>query len=194
MTFLDPPPFAAWRHVDARDGFEVVFIERAGDGWRVEGHTTAVEEGEPSAVDYVIDLDAGWRTRHAVVTNHSRSGHAERTIDADGAGSWHVDGQPVPLLDGVLDIDLESSSFTNALPVHRFGLAVGDEAPAPAAYVRQFDLAVERLEQGYVRLTDGDGGRHRYHYTSPAFGTSCELVYDPSGLVLDYPGIAVRRA
>ena len=194
MTFIDPPPFAAWRHVDARDGFEVVFIERTGDGWRVEGHTAAVEEGEPSSVDYVIDLDAGWRTRHAVVTNHSRLGHAERTLAADGAGAWQVDGRPFPLLDGILDIDLESSSFTNAFPVHRFALAVGGEAPAPAAYVRQLDLAVERLEQGYVRLDDGDAGRHRYHYTSPAFDTSCELAYDRSGLVLDYPGIAVRRA
>ena len=37
MMFIDPPPFAAWRHVDARDGFEVVFIERTGDGWPSRG-------------------------------------------------------------------------------------------------------------------------------------------------------------
>jgi hypothetical protein len=31
-----------------------------------------------------------------------------------------------------------------------------------------------------------------YSYAAPAFGFTCTLVYDSSGLVLDYPGIAVR--
>ena len=52
---------------------------------------------------------------------------------------------------------------------------------------------MERLEQRYLRLDD-DGDHRRYHYTSPAFDFECELVYDASGLVLDYPGIAVRAA
>jgi hypothetical protein len=52
---------------------------------------------------------------------------------------------------------------------------------------------VERLEQHYVRLAD-DGGRQRYRYTAPRFDFECELLYDESGLVLDYPGIAVRAA
>ena len=60
---------------------------------------------------------------------------------------------------------------------------------AIAAYVRALDLSVERLEQHYVRL-----GADRYHYASPAFGFECELAYDDAGLVLDYPGIAVRVA
>ena len=50
MAFAAPPEFAAWRHRDARDGFEVVFL-RAGDGgYRLEGHTAAVEEGQAWAV------------------------------------------------------------------------------------------------------------------------------------------------
>ncbi len=31
-----------------------------------------------------------------------------------------------------------------------------------------------------------------YRYLSPAFNTDVELVYDQSGLAVDYPGIAVR--
>jgi hypothetical protein len=34
---------------------------------------------------------------------------------------------------------------------------------------------------------EDDGARHRYDYTSPAFDFSALLVYDESGLVLDYP-------
>ena len=49
-----------------------------------------------------------------------------------------------------------------------------------------------RLEQAYRRIAD-DGPRQRYDYAAPAFGFTSRLVYDESGLVLDYPGIA-RRA
>jgi hypothetical protein len=193
MSFTDPPPHAAWQHRDSRDGFEVVFFGRAESGYRIEGHTAAVEEGEPWAVDYVIDVDPDWCTRRARVSGISATGRRERIVDADGAGTWRVDGVPAPQLDGCLDLDLESSSLTNAFPVRRFGLEVGQEADAPAAYVRALDLAVERLPQGYLRLDDEDG-RQAFHYTSPTMDFECRLVYDESGLVIDYPGIAKRVA
>jgi hypothetical protein len=185
MPFSEPPPFAAWEHREARRGFEVVWF-RPGV---VEGHTDAVEEDAPFSVGYRIELDAGWVTRRALVTSPA----GERRLEADGAGGWRIDGEPAPHLAGCLDADLESSSLTNAFPVHRMGLAVGRAAEAPAAYVRAFDLRVERLEQTYLRLED-DGDRQRYRYRSPAFDFECELIYDAAGLVLDYPGIAVRAA
>ena len=40
-------------------------------------------------------------------------------------------------------------------------------------------------------ITD-QGSHQRYDYTAPVFDFACRLVYDESGLVLDYPGIAVR--
>ena len=81
--------------------------------------------------------------------------------------------------------------MTNALPVRRMGLPVGAQEAAPAAYVRAAGLAVERLEQTYVRATD-QASCQRYDYAASAFGFAARLVYDQSGLVLDYPGIAVR--
>jgi hypothetical protein len=52
---------------------------------------------------------------------------------------------------------------------------------------------VERLEQTYARLPD-DGEHARYEYVAPAFGFDAVLTYDRFGLVVDYPGIAVRVA
>ena len=193
MSGLKLPPFAAWRHRDAREGFEVVFTRSDGDGHVLEGHTAAVEDGAAFAVSYRIVLDARWLTRGARIQGSSAAGRHEVALDADGAGSWRVDGAAAPHLDGCLDVDLESSALTNALPVHRLGLQPGQASEAPAAYVRALDLSVERLEQRYVRTDDG-GSRERYDYTAPAFDFRCELVYDESGLVLEYPGIAVRAA
>ena len=191
MPFRDPPPFAAWRHVDAREGFEVVFFRGGDDGFRIEGDTTGLEEGEAWSVRYEISLDPAWLTRSARVVSVSAHGRREVELETDGGGRWRVNGAEMPELEGCLDVDLESSSFTNAFPIHRLGLAVGDEAEAPATWVRELDVSLERLEQRYRRLDDG-GGHQRFDYHSPRDDFRSELVYDESGLVLDYPGIAVR--
>jgi hypothetical protein len=191
MDFAQPPATAAWQHREARVGFEVVYFQPLGGGWRAEGWTTAIEDGETWAVEYAIDLDGTGATRSARIRGRSAAGFSSALLEADGAGRWLVGGVPAPDLDGCLDVDLESSALTNALPVRRMGLAPGARAAAPAAYVRAAGLAVERLEQTYLRAPV-EGERQRYDYAAPAFNFACRLLYDESGLVLDYPGIAVR--
>jgi uncharacterized protein len=193
VTLKPLPPFAAWRHRDAREGFEIVFLTRLPDGYRLEGGTTAVEDGAAWKVDYRIDLDANWLTRGARVVGRSEAGPSDVRIDADGLGSWMVNGAPRPDLQGCLDLDLESSSLTNALPVHRLGLQVGEAAEAPAVYVRAQDLSVERLDQHYHRVDD-EGVGQRYDYAAPRFDYRERLTYDASGLILTYPGLAERFA
>jgi len=60
-------------------------------------------------------------------------------------------------------------------------------ADAPAACVRAVDLTVERLDPRYARL-DNDADHERYRYSA----LECELIYDESGLVMVYLGIALR--
>jgi hypothetical protein len=192
MAFADPPSTAAWQHRDARDGFEVVFLHRAASGYRFEGHASAVEDDQAWAVQYSIVVNDEWRTQSARVAGRSETGARELTVETSG-GIWRVNGEPAPQLDGCLDVDLEASALTNAFPVHRLGLEVGQAADAPAAYVRAPDLRVERLEQRYMRVDD-DGRRERYDYTAPGLDFAAQLVYDEFGLVLDYPGIALRAA
>ena len=191
MDFAPEPATAAWQHREARAGFEVAYFQPFGEGRRIQGWTTAVEDGSTWAVEYVIDLDGTGATRSARIRGRSAVGFSLTVLEADGAGRWLADGVPAPHLDGCLDVDLESSAMTNALPVRRMGLAPGARAAAPAAYVRAVGLAVERLEQTYLRAPD-EAARQRYDYAAPAFGFTCRLTYDESGLVLDYPGIAVR--
>jgi uncharacterized protein len=191
MPFIPPPRSAAWAHQHARSGFEVVYVQPDDGGHLLTGATTAVEDGRSWIVDYEIRVDAGWRTRTARVTGRSSTGARARLLEGDGGGRWRVDGEPAPHLDGCLDVDLESSALTNALPVHRIALGTGATAQAPAAYVRALDLSIERLEQQYTRTSDQDH-HQRYDYVAPTFDFSCRLVYDGSGLVLAYPGIAVR--
>jgi uncharacterized protein len=191
MDFAPVPATAAWQHRDARTGFEVAYFQPLGERCRIEGWTTAVEDGRTWAVDYVIDLDEIGSTRGALIRSRSAAGFSSTFLEVDGTGRWLVDGVPAAHLDGCVDVDLESSAMTNALPVRRLGLEPGARAAAPAAYVRAVGLAVERLEQDYQRAPD-EAARQRYDYAAPAFDFACRITYDESGLVLDYPGIAVR--
>ena len=178
------PPFAAWRFVDAVDGFEVVYLHPG----RFRGHTSAVENGRAYAVSYEVSLDEGWITREVRVTSDTVDGHRSTLLRSDGEGGWTVDGVPAPHLDGLVDVDLEASACTNTLPVHRLTMPVGEVVVASAVYVQASDLAVRRLDQTYRRLDD-----HRFAYASEG-GFEAVLVYDDAGLVVDYPGIAVRFA
>lgn len=185
------PRTAAWQHREARSGFEVALFDVLDDGYRARGCTTAVEHGRSWIVDYDIRLDIFWRTRECAVSNRTASRAGSTLLESDGAGRWQVDGVEDPNLEGCIDIDLESSVLTNAFPVHRLELPVGARGYAPAAFVRVTDLAVGRLEQTYLRVAD-EGPRSRYDYSAPAFDVACRLVYDESGLLLNYPGLAVR--
>jgi len=193
VSFAFLPREAAWQHRGARSGFEVVFFRDTDGGCLIRGCTTAVEDGTAWAVEYAIAVDGAGATRSARISGRSAAGSSSTVLEADGAGHWLVDGESAPRLDGCLDVDLESSAMTNALPVRRLGLAVAARAAAPAAYVRAVGLATGRLEQTYLR-TPGDTAPQSYDYAAPAFDFECRLSYDESGLVLDYPGIAVRTA
>lgn len=195
------PPMAAWQHRWARTGFEVAHFDTRsniavaqsamGDAVRIEGCTTAVEGGHAWIVDYLVVLDAGWVTRRVEVRSRSSFGSRHVRLEIQGDMTWLVNGQPAPSLSGCLDVDLESSALTNAFPIHRLLLGVGDHAAAPAAYVRALDCSVDRLDQHYTRLADGQDGQ-RFHYTAPAFDFACDITYDRAGLIIEYPGLASR--
>jgi hypothetical protein len=188
MAFADPPGATAWCHDGPRSGFETTALRRSAEGWTATGATTALEDDEAWVVAYRLELDAGWRTRNATVVVRTGD-EALRTVRLARAGDdWYVDGAAVPELAGCLDVDLESSALTNAFPMRRLALAVGEAAEAPAAYVRVTG-EVQRLEQTYRRLPGSD---LVVDYAAPAFDFTATIRYDGAGLVLDYPGIGHR--
>jgi uncharacterized protein len=191
MSFHPPPATACWQHRGTRSGFEVAYFSAREHGWRIDGTTAAIEDAQTWVVTYRIEVDATWATRSARITARTAAGPRETLLESDGAGRWLIDGDPAPDLDGCMDVDLESSAMTNTLPVHRLDLQPGARADAPAAYIRALTLAAGRLDQVYERIPD-EAAHRRYDYAAPAFGFTARLAYDESGLVADYPGIALR--
>jgi uncharacterized protein len=184
-VFTALPLSAAWRFVETVNGFEVVYARPN----LLRGHTSAIENGQTYAVRYEIAFDDRWHTREAHVVSDTITGPRATLLKSDGKGHWTVDGKIAPDLDGLIDVDLEASACTNTLPIHRLAMPPGEVTAAPAVYIRAFDLSVQRLDQSYRRLDD-----HRYDYTSTGVDFRAVLEYDTAGLILDYPGIAVRFA
>jgi hypothetical protein len=191
VGFDDLPRAACWLHKGLRSGFEVSFFSPEQYGLRIEGTTTASQEGVPWVVSYEIIVDELWKTRRARIRLQTVTGSIEQLAESDGEGHWLVDGEEADHLNGCLDIDLEASAMTNALPVHRLGLSVGESAAAAAAYVRIAKRGLDHLEQSYRRLNDRDG-LPAFDYEAPAFDFRCRIIYDKAGLVRDYPGIGIR--
>jgi hypothetical protein len=193
VIFASPPASACWTHQGLRTGFEVAYFTIESGTIRADGTTTGLQDGDTWIVSYRLVLDEAWRTRAARITSRTALGQTERVLESDGNGHWTVDGKASAQLDGCLDIDLESSALTNALPVHRLQLELDERAEAPAAYVRAASLGVDRLEQSYGRVLS-PAHRQEFDYEAPAFEFRCRLEYDVQGLVVTYPGIASRSA
>ncbi len=167
----------AFRHLGVRDGFEVAWFTPP----TLRGGSTFVEQGAGHHIAYEITLAPDGSTSAATIRSLDRALALTRADD-----TWLVDGVMRPDLSECPDVDLETSAVTNALPVARLGLAVGETGRALAAWVRA-DLTVERLEQTYTRLDE-----RRYDYVSDYDGFRAVLEYAVDGLIVEYPGIAIR--
>jgi hypothetical protein len=187
-VFTQLPAVGAWRLEGAYEGHEVVHFIVGDQGIVLRGSTVGVEKGVPWGIHYAIDLDEGWHVRQASISDHADTALELKT---DGDGLWTVGGQHRAELDGCLDLDLEASVVTNTIPVHRLALAIDQEGESKAVYVRSDDLAVERLDQTYRRLTDAEDA-FLFDYRSPRFGYHDTLRFGSDGLALAYPGIGVR--
>jgi uncharacterized protein len=175
---LSTPTPVAFRHLGVRDGFEVAWFTPPA---LLRGGSTFVEVGVGHHIAYEITVAPDGSTSAATIRSLDREVALTRVGD-----TWLIDGVARPDLSECPDVDLESSAVTNALPVARLGLAVGETGRAPAAWVRA-DLTVERLEQTYTRLDE-----RRYAYVSHDNGFRTVLEYGADGLIVEYPGIATR--
>ncbi|MGB7240200.1 MAG: putative glycolipid-binding domain-containing protein [Rhodococcus sp. (in: high G+C Gram-positive bacteria)] len=185
------PATAAWRHLGLRAGFEIAhFAPSTRDGTtRLWGNSLIVEDGVGYAVTYSVSVDENWKTREATIETHTREATRTTQLLRDEGGSWTVDGRARSDLAGCIDIDLEASLVTNTLPIHRLVENPGMHA-VKAAYV-QSDCTVGVLDQTYDIPVIG-ASRFSCAYTAPRFDFTAELYYDETGLILDYPGLAVR--
>ena len=174
-----------WRRLDV-PGREAARIEQTAEGWRLTGELEVEEASVRARLVYAIECERDWRTRRAIVTGQAAGAPIRSELTADGDGHWTLNGAPLPLVEGALDIDLGFTPATNLLPIRRLDLAVGGRADVRTAWVRFPELRVEALEQSYHR----EAARvFRYDALVDGERFQARLDTDEFGRVLLYEGL-----
>jgi hypothetical protein len=174
-------------------GLEHLSLAWDEEGIRADGVVIGVEGGVPFRVRYEVRCEAGWRVREVKVASLVSGGAYVRLL-ADGEGHWTTpDGEPVPALDGCVDVDISVTPFTNTLPIRRLDLKPGESEEIKVVYVTILGMGVENLRQRYTCLERGpSGGLYRYKDEGLFRGFVADLPVDADGIVLDYPEIFRR--
>ena len=135
---------------------------------------------------YSLKLDQSWCVieMQASLLGTAESVYLRRTED----GHW-LDGNNRSLLhmNGIFDVDLSITPFTNTLPIRRLKLGVGESAAIVTAYVAFPQLTVSADPQRYTRVA-----ADRYRYESLDSDFVREITVDRNGLVTTYPGLFQR--
>jgi hypothetical protein len=99
-------------------------------------------------------------------------------------GQWRVDDMARPDLKGASDVDIGASPSTNALPIRRLRLAIGQSHDLMTAWVLFPSLTVSPSHQRYTRVAE-----RRYRYESLDTGYQAEITVQNDGIVVQYDNI-----
>src|ERR671915_1487012 len=172
-------------------GLEHLRLVTSDDGVVANGLVIGLEAGRPFRIGYEVRCDERWRVREVRVATPDSERPVLKLL-TDGEGRWkRGGGEPVPELDGCIDVDISATPFTNPLPIRRLGLKPGESEELMVTYVRVPELLVGPEKQRYGCLeARTDSGLYRFEALPSGFTT--ELPVDSDGLVIDYPGLFRR--
>src|SRR5215211_399721 len=146
-------------------GLEHFYLRDGDDEIIADGNVIGVEENAAFRIRYTIRCDLKWQVRNVVVTSLDEN---EQTIHfvSDGFGNWtNESGNPVPELQGCVDVDITATPFTNTLPIRRLGLILGASAEIKVVYFTIPEMQVSVEPQRYTCL-EASGARGKYKFES----------------------------
>jgi len=155
----------------------------------------------PYRLDYKLETRSGFVTSGLLVDARGegwsrrldlrrlRSGRWTARTRARGTVDLPTPGGDMAAVRSALDCDLALSPLTNTMPVLRHGLlSGGGPIDFVMAWVSVPDLAVHLSPQRYTFISR-EGDRSLVRYESGSRDFVAELVFDPDGFVIAYPGI-----
>jgi uncharacterized protein len=142
------------------------------------------QDGVLACLAYEVDCDGKWRTREGLVQGWVGAHRLDLRIKRAPDGTWTLNGQVVPQLDGCVDLDIGFTPATNLLQLRRVALQVGQTADVPVAWLDVSVGILDRLQQRYERRTE-----ELYWYEAPRFDYFALLQVSVVGFVEKYPNL-----
>jgi uncharacterized protein len=172
-----------WRRLDV-PGHDAATLRETDGGAEISGMAVFHDEGGPTALQYSVRCDTGWRTTEATVDGWCGAQTVDLRVRRSPAGSWTLNDVPCPAVAGCIDLDLSFTPATNLLPLRRLDLAVGQSAEVCSAWLQWPGAVLTPLTQRYARRSVTE-----YYYEADLPGTARfvgVLRVEPGGWVLDY--------
>jgi len=161
----------------------------------------------PYRLDYSLQTGAGFLTAGVEVSSRGDGWERRLKLVRAPAGGWSAEtasagkaplpppGGDMQALSAALDPDLGLSPLFNSMPVLRHRLHDGGTADDfLMVWISVPDLAFHLSPQRYTYLETLPDGNRLVRFESVGEGQDfvADVVFDPRGLVIDYPGIAAR--
>jgi uncharacterized protein len=175
-------------------GLEHLCLLQQSGGIVADGLLLGVDEAGPFRVHYEIHCTEQWKLRSVHISTLSPSSQSLHLL-TDGEGTWTAaSGEPLPMLQGCLDIDISITPFTNTLPIRRLALQPGSTATLAMAYIAGPQMSLQVTQQRYTCLESTfSTGRYLFEgLKNGVISFTAELPVDSDSLVLDYPGFFRR--
>lgn len=178
------PRTCVWNRLDEQ-GIGLARFNTNQDGFVTRGYEVTTSGG----VRFQVHLDEHWQTKTARIGTDGSSGPCHLELEADGQGSWDINGEPSEDLDGCLDIDIAAIPCTNTFPIRRLGLDVGEEKSLMAVWVGIPDLDIEVFKQIY-RCLRPENDLDCYAYRPAGSSQERKISVDDEGIVVHYEKFA----
>jgi len=177
-------------HDDEAGPFRIEYEVGWDERWRTAGVNLAVVRGDGQRRLRLAQRNGVWRAStgdEGEVDGPGEPDEPDEPDGPDGPRATHGRGEELGFLRGCVDGDIWPTPFTNTLPIRRLGLAVGERREIDVALIDGVDATVTRASQAYTRLD-----RSVFRFESVGSDFVADLTVDPTGLVLDYPGLFTR--
>ena len=171
-----------WRRLDM-PGHDACRLEQEAFGWRLQGTAVFRLGGQPAHLAYAVTCGNGWKTVSGHVSGVIGARAVEHLITRERE-LWRLDGEAVPGLERLDDLDLSFTPATNLLQLKRAVLPIGQAVRLPAAWLNLETGALTALEQIYERRSEFE-----LYYRAPEVGYEGLLELAPNGFIRRYPGL-----
>lgn len=170
-----------WRRLDT-PGHDACRLEQRNGGWHLKGTAVFRHEAVPARLSYHVTCAPDWTTREGRVSGWLGTQTVELGLARTPEGVWTLNGTVLAGLADCVDLDLGFTPATNLLPIRRLGLAMGEAANAPAAWLDVAAGTVAALPQRYERRDSA-----AYWYGASSVGYAELLEITAMGFVRRYP-------